>query len=325
MALASKIKVGVLRGGPSSEYEVSLKSGAAVLKNLPEKYLPVDIFVTREGIWNVSGAEHRPEAALRKVDVIFNAMHGEYGEDGRVQELLEAFGTPYNGSGVFASRLAMNKALAKSFLAREGIKTPAYKLVEKGRLTEPAIAELFRTTILPAVVKPVDLGSSVGVSIADDFPSFERALRDVFDKTDSALIEEYIKGREATCGVVENFNGERYHALPPIEIVPPPEASFFDYQAKYGGKTREICPGNFTEAEQAEIKNLAAGAHRILGLRHYSRSDFIIHPTRGIYFLESNTLPGLTAESLLPKSLYAVGVSLPQFLDHVLTLALREK
>jgi D-alanine-D-alanine ligase len=128
--------------------------------------------------------------------------------------------------------------------------------------------------------------------------------------------------KDATCGVVEKFMDEPLKALPPVEIIPPTEADFFDYQAKYGGQSREICPGNFSNTETAEIQRVAAAAQRTLGLRHYSRSDFIIHPTRGIYFLEVNTLPGLTNESLLPKSIRAAGSTLPEFLDHVLTLAL---
>ena len=185
--------------------------------------------------------------------------------------------------------------------------------------------EVWRTFIQPSVVKPMALGSSVGVGIARDFPTFRALILAALEKSDSALVEEYIQGREATCGVVENFRDKEIYPLFPIEIIPPPEKDFFDYQAKYSGISREICPGNFSLEEKATIQQAAALVHRILGLGHYSRSDFIVSPKRGIYFLEVNTLPGLTNESLLPKSLAAVGCSLSDFLEHLLTLALNRK
>jgi len=125
--------------------------------------------------------------------------------------------------------------------------------------------------------------------------------------------------------VVDNFRNEEIYSLLPVEIRKSNDSAFFDYQAKYGGKSEEICPGNFTVAEKKIIQNMAKEAHQALGLRHYSRSDFIINPRRGIYILETNTLPGLTSESLLPKSLKAVGCSLPDFLDHLIILALDGK
>ncbi|MBC7836866.1 ATP-grasp domain-containing protein, partial [Acetobacteraceae bacterium] len=135
-------------------------------------------------------------------------------------------------------------------------------------------------------------------------------------------VEEFIKGKEATVGVVDNFRGEKFYALMPVEIVPPPSREFFDYHAKYSGESTERVPGNFTHSEKEELMYLAKRAHETLGLSHYSRSDFIVSK-RGIYFLEINTLPGLTGESLLPKALAAGGSKLPEFLDHVITLARR--
>ena len=138
------------------------------------------------------------------------------------------------------------------------------------------------------------------------------------------LVEEYIKGREATVGVIDDFRGEKTYALMPVEIIPPPEHSFFNYEAKYGGKSIERVPGNFTQEEKNELTNTARAVHEGLGLSHYSRSDFILSP-RGLYFLEVNTLPGLTDESLLPKAVAAIGSRLPDFLEHVLDLAQRGK
>lgn len=321
-----KLRVGVLRGGPSSEYEVSLKSGETVLKNLPEKYEPVDFFVDRNGVWHIGGIQFEPHKAIRQIDVIFNAMHGEYGEDGQVQEFLDRFGVPYTGSGSFASRLAMNKALTKSFLKKEGVLTPQYMVIAKKDYLPEVAVKIFREFPQPVVVKPLALGSSVGVSIAKNFFALEEAIKKAFECSEQILIEEFIQGRESTCGVVENFNNERYHSLPPIEIVPPPKMEFYDYNAKYvSNDTKYVIPGNFSDAEKLKIQNVSALVHKALGLKHYSRSDFIVSPKRGVFFLEVNTLPGLTSHSLIPKSMEAIGCSLPKFLDHVIQLALARR
>ncbi|OHA27388.1 MAG: hypothetical protein A3C06_04145 [Candidatus Taylorbacteria bacterium RIFCSPHIGHO2_02_FULL_46_13] len=318
--------VGILRGGPSSEHEVSLQTGENVLKNLhPAKYTPRDILIDKEGVWHINGASRKPGQALKGVDVAFNALHGEYGEDGRVQHILEHFSVPYTGSKLFSSILAMNKILTKQRVLEEGMKTPMYAVVRvEGRNREEAILSAFRSVPLPAIIKPVNLGSSVGMTIARDFVSFESGIRKALAVASVALVEEFIKGKEASCGVIEGFRGKDIYSLLPIEIRPPSDKDFFDYEAKYSGKSQEICPGNFSPEEMTELQRLAVLAHRALGLRHYSRSDFIVTPKRGIYFLEANNAAavGLTPESLMPKALRAVGSDLPEFLDHVITLAL---
>ncbi|HEU5114283.1 MAG TPA: D-alanine--D-alanine ligase [Candidatus Paceibacterota bacterium] len=324
MSFAHKTRVAVLRGGPSSEYDVSLKSGETVLKNLPQKYEGVDVFISKDGVWHVQGFEKTPADALKNVDVAFVALHGQYGEDGKVQRILEHIGIPYTGSESFPSAVAMNKHLAKGALAKikDKVKMAAHKVFSREEVAQKGPHGIFREIILPSVVKPVSAGSSVGVSIVRTYFELEPAVVLALDHSDAIIIEEYIIGREATCGVLEDFRNERHYALLPIEIIHPESSEFFDYDAKYGGQSREICPGNFDEATKRAIQEAAIAIHRELGLRHYSRSDFIVHPKRGVYFLEANTLPGLTSESLLPKSVNAVGSSLPQFLDHVLTLAL---
>lgn len=327
MPYHEKIRVGVLRGGPSSEYDISLKTGATVLRHLPEHYTPVDIFIGREGDWHLRGIPREPHRALAHVDVVFNALHGEYGEDGGVQKVLDAHAIPYTGSGRFASAMAMNKAAAKGMLADAGIKTPYYRILrsaEVGSLLRFA-RELHRTFPQPCIIKPLAKGSSVGMTLARTASELIDALDTGFGVADTLLVEEFIQGREATCGVLDNFRGERHYALLPIEIVPPPESPFFDYYAKYSGESRELCPGNFSRAEKDAVQELSQKAHAALGLRHYSRSDFIVHPRRGIYFLEVDALPGLTEHSLYPKALQAVGSSLPEFLDHVISLSLARR
>ena len=314
-----------MRGGSSSEYEVSLKTGASVLKNLPEQYVPVDILISKNGEWSANGFPTRPEKILPHLDVVFNALHGAYGEDGLFQYMLEAHGVPYTGSDSLSSAIGMNKSLARKRFTEAGMKIP-YGIVLRSDEYEDSdrfAFDLFRRFPQPSVVKPLSAGSSVGVRIANTPDELSEALAFAFSFGDAVLIEEYIRGREATCGVVDEFRGHDTPALLPIEIIKPKQSRFFDYDAKYGGESQELCPSpNFSQEQKQTIEKLAVDAHRAIGARHYSRSDFIVSP-RGIYILEINTLPGLTSESLLPKALAAGGARFEEFLEHILTLALR--
>ncbi len=321
----SRIKVAVLRGGPGDEHEVSLNSGKNVIDNLPDKYIPIDVFVAKNKEWYLDGVKITPAKLFKNVDVVYNALHGEYGEDGKVQQILNHFGMKYTGSQALASALGMNKVLSKEIFIKNGLKTPIYKAIRKGDNLKGIDHTIFKTFPIPAIVKPNGSGSSLGVSIVkvlkDILPAIEIALK----YSDIIIVEEFIEGKEATCGVVENFRDEPIYPLLPIEIIKPKEFEFFNYEAKYSGKASEICPGNFSENEKKIIQDVSVEAHHILGLRHYSRSDFIVSPKRGVYILEVNTLPGLTKDSLLPKSLQAVGCSLSSFLDHIISLALGQK
>ncbi len=318
----TKLRVGVLRGGPSAEYEVSLKTGGAVLKHLPaDKYLLRDILITRDGTWHLNGVPARPEQVTGSVDLIFNALHGEYGEDGTVQELLDNLRLPYTGSGRLAAALAMNKPLASAHFKAAGGRVPVSLLVEGEEDPEAAAGRIFLKLSPPWVVKPADRGSSVGLSFVKKFTDLAAAIKQAATVSKKILVEQFIKGREATVGVIDHFRSQPIYVLPPIEIRAPGNKPVWDYNDKYSGETQEICPGLFSEGEKEELARLAALAHETLNLRHYSRSDFIVTP-RGIYLLEVNTLPGLTPESLMPKALAAVGVDYPQFLDHIIDLAL---
>ncbi len=317
--------VGVLRGGPSREHDVSLKTGHAIVTNLPsERFIVRDIYIDRQGVWHERGIPTDPTRALRTVDVVVVGLHGEYGEDGEVQKVLERLGIPYTGSDSLGSYLAMHKVLAKERAREAGLLTPRYTLIEEGSDVEAHLADIIRTYPQPVVVKPVKWGSSVGVAILGGYaPVRAHVLKLLEEGTGGVLVEELVKGTEATAGVVEGLRDEPLYALPPIEILPP-EGSFFSYDAKYSGATREIVPGRFTRPVSSELMRQARLMHEALGLRHYSRSDFIVSP-KGVYYLETNTLPGMTAESLLPKSLEAVGVAFPDFLSYLVDLALAGK
>lgn len=331
------IRVGVVRGGPSSEYEVSLNTGGNVLVHLrgdklKDKYKTVDILIDKSGLWHMEGLPTTMECIFHSVDVIFNALHGDYGEDGKIQQLLEQWKIPYTGSGPFPSALGYNKALAKERFISLGIKTPKHMLFSayledmdgsQKKYAQNKAREVWGRMSPPWIVKPLAGGSSVGVKLCKTFPELVEALEKLVDAKVSVIVEEFIEGKEATVGVINNFRGEKVYTLPPIEIRVPKENSFFDYDAKYSGKSEEICPGNFTSQEKEELRKLAGLIHTGLNLDHYSRSDFIVHPKRGIYALEVNTLPGLTDQSLTPKALYSVGATMPEFIDHLIKLALR--
>ena len=316
----SKLKVGVLRGGPSPEYDVSLLSGANVLRNMPSHFCAIDIPITKEGVWHMSGVPVSPAFASRNIDVFFNALHGEYGEDGKIQHILKQLGRPHTGSNTLPSAISMAKHLSKERYYKHGLQTPTGRVIRNIDKIDKIADEITESMPSPWVVKPTNAGSSIGVSITKDYDELFTALLQAFTYSDSVLVEEYIEGREATCCVIEHSDGAPY-ALPAIEIIPPVKDGFFDYEVKYNGQTREICPGNFSKVEMGQIMNSAAKAHEVLELSHYSRSDFIVSSTRGVLILETNSLPGLTEESLIMKALKPVGTSFTDFLDHTINLA----
>lgn len=330
------IKVGVIRGGVSGEYDVSLKTGSNVLSHLRgeklnKTYKSIDILIDKDGIWHINGKPVSMKDVSHSVDVIFNALHGDYGEDGKVQQMLDQWKIPYTGSGAFASALGYNKALAKEQFALLGVKTPSHFIVPKYEKKNGSIetyskniAKQIHDKLSPSwIVKPLSGGSSVGMKMCKTYPQLVNAFLDGINKNNDVLIEELIEGKEATVGVVNHFRDQKVYVLPPIEIRIPKSKSFFDFEAKYTGVSEEICPGNFTRKEKEELERLAALIHTGLNLDHYSRSDFIISPKKGIYALEVNTLPGLTDESLIPKMLNAVGASVPEFINHLIKLALK--
>ena len=313
------IRAIVLRGGIGPEHEVSLRSGAAVLDALSkETYIPIDIYVDTKGVWHDRGRPVMPLHALQKCDVVVNALHGTYGEDGEVQKIFSSAGVPHTGSKSFPSFLGMHKVFAKEEAKKVGIKTPPSIFAERECDIEDVAWRASRTLSQPLMVKPVRLGSSVGVYEVVGYLQILETLRALVQKGyEEILIEEKISGREATVGVVDNFRGATCYALPPVEIIPPSSCSFFSHEAKYGGETLEKCPGGFSKEETKVLTESAVKIHNALGLSQYSRSDFIVAPD-GVYFLEVNTQPGFTKESLFPKELAAAGISFSGFLDHII-------
>lgn len=317
----SKIRVAVLRGGLSDEYAVSLKTGAFVLEHIDRSLFdPLDIVISRTGEWIFEGKEHLPEHMLHCVDAVFNALHGTYGEDGTLQRLLDRYGVAYTGSRAFASGMAMNKLATKQALKDTGIQMAPHVHVTKDSLYDLGqVTDRILDTFGPEyVVKPVSSGSSVGTMVVRDKKLLRQALQDALGRFDEVMVELRIQGREATCGVIERYRESPYYALPPIEIIVPENAGFFNHIVKYNGQTREVCPSSFNQKTKRTLEETAQLVHETLGLSQYSRSDFIVAPD-GVYFLEVNTLPGLSSASLLPKAITAVGGTYKEFITHLLT------
>jgi len=332
------IKVGVIRGGISSEYEVSLKTGGNVLSHLRndklnKRYKPIDILIDKNGTWHINGRPTTIYDIARSVDVVFNALHGDFGEDGQIQQILDENGILYTGSNAFSSIVGYNKILSKEKFLSLGIKTPNHLVVPmyKNEVDLPIesyskkIAKEIHNKISPPwIIKPISGGSSVGMQVCRTYPELIKSFIKGINIDTNVLVEELIEGKEATVGVISNFRNKKVYVLPSIEIRIPKNKNFFDYEAKYTGISKEICPGNFSIKEKNELERLAETIHTGLNLEHYSRSDFMIHPKKGIYTLEVNTLPGLTSESLIPKMLEAIGSDVSELIDHILKLALKK-
>jgi len=325
----SQTRVLVLRGGPSPEFEASLKSGFEVLNALRnDKFHVVDVVITKNGDWLYGGKKREPYEILHMGDVVFNALHGAYGEDGTVQRLLARYAVPHTGSKAYPSALSMHKGMAKDFLSgTENLKMPKHIIAESSAVHHVHVYAHSVLKLFPSdkfVLKPIAGGSSVDTSVVEGLVELTRALQVLLKKYEQVLIEEHITGREATVGVIENFRGEDLYALPVIEIIADTPDGLFSHVAKYSGQTREICPGNFDRQTKKQLEALARTVHETLGLSHYSRTDFIVAKD-GIYFLEANSLPGLTKESLLPLALQSVGCSYGSFIEHILTEAMKHR
>ncbi len=326
----------VLAGGYSPERDVSLASGCLIANALMKNGWNValaDVFEdtdpkaefhapgTREYSYTIPETEPDLEALRRKrpgnaligrgvtelaarADVVFLALHGGMGENGQLQATLDTFGIRYTGSGYEGCVLAMNKSLTKKLLDSAGIRTPRSLSLESGEISYPCF------------VKPSGCGSSVGVSRAETREELSRALKAAGAYGQEVLVEELIRGREFSVGVLDG------HALPPIEIIP--LEGFYDYKRKYqSGLTREICPAALSPGETARVQRTAEDVVRTLELRDYARVDFILEERSGEFVcLEANTLPGMTPVSLLPQEAAAAGISYEELCRKIVELAL---
>ena len=309
------LKIGILGGGPSVEHEVSLASGRNVLKYINrKKYKPHFLLFTKNKklFW---GKKQIPfPLGLKKFDVIFNALHGTFGEDGTLQKILDREGIKYTGSGARASALGMDKWASKRLFKKAGLAVPQSKLF----VGLPHSHILENVKMWQIIVKPRSGGSSVGVTIARSAAELRNKLREIL-RVDDAIVEEYLPGKEFTAGVLEY--GGKLRALPIVEIKPKAKYKFFDYEAKYKtGASEEIVPAKISKILARKIQNAALCAHKAVGAKTYSRSDFMLHNGKP-YILEINTLPGLTKNSLVPKAARAAGISFTQLIGIIIESA----
>jgi D-alanine-D-alanine ligase len=293
-----KIKIGVLRGGPSSEYEVSLKTGEhvlSILRGMPDKFETTDILISRDGDWHIGGLRRTPHKAVLNLDLVVNALHGAYGEDGQVQQFLEDLKIPYTGSKPAPSSNAYNKDRAKEKYRLFGLLTPQHELITEDNFNDETLINIFQTYMHPVVVKPATSGSSVGLHLARSFEELKMAVKTAFTHSPKVLVEEQIQGKNSTCVVLENARGQKYYAFLPT--------------------------GELSTAENKKIEEASRMAHEALGLRHYSSSDFVITPKGRVYILETDSLPAFHPESKVDESLKITGWKDEEFLGHIINLA----
>lgn len=338
----------VLAGGISTERDVSLISGKMIyraVKKNGHKAILLDVFLgyngsvdgifDRDEDWEaqVKGISEtnpdieavkalRPDwkkqffgpnviALCQAADVVFMALHGENGENGKIQACFDLMGITYTGTDYVSSALCMDKGLSKDMFAQNGVPTPKGIRIKKGQ-QDPG------TVPFPCIVKACCGGSSVGVSIARNSEEYEAAKAESFRYDNEAIVEQYIEGREFSVGVLDG------KALPIIEIAP--LSGFYDYKNKYqAGSTIETCPADLSPEKTAEMQKYAETAFRALRLKNYARMDFMMGKAGDIYCLEANTLPGMTPTSLLPQEAAAVGISYEQLCEKLIEVSLRER
>ncbi len=340
------MKIVVLAGGLSPERDVSFSSGTMIanaLLSLGHQAILIDLFFglpdwdgttdlfrrakplppfrvseaepdldalrlsRREGFNDYIGM-HVPELC-KSADIVFMALHGDCGENGKLQAFFDAQGIRYTGSGAEGCRRAMDKWISKQMFEAAGILTPRGILLTAGDPFDP------ETLPIPCVVKPCNGGSSIGVSIVHDHRDLYDALKLAFSMERTILVEEYVKGRELSCGVLGDS------ALPPIEIIP--LHGFYDYKNKYqAGASREVTPAEIGAEATERIQKIALDVFRLLGLSVYGRIDFLLTESGDAYCLEANTLPGMTPTSLLPQEAAVVGYSYERLCDRIISLSL---
>jgi D-alanine-D-alanine ligase len=299
--LLKKKRVGVLMGGLSREREISLKTGKAILKALTEKGYPVASIDVGDDIVD--------KLVKEKVECAFLALHGRFGEDGTIQGMLELMRIPYTGSGVLASALAMHKIMSKKFFLLEKIPTPRFEALRRDEIKKDPLKQI--SLPLPVVVKPAREGSTIGVSIVQKDEELGPALNKAGEYDEEILVEEFMKGKEITVGILENI------PLPVIEIVP--KSGFYDYYAKYTkGETQYILPARIPREKYLSAQEASVRAFQELGCSGVARVDLMTDENEDPFVIDVNTMPGMTETSLLPKAAHYAGIPFEDLVERIL-------
>lgn len=299
--------IAVVMGGPSAEREVSLRTGKAISKALKDKgYKIVDIDLIPE--------KFSEQLAKANVDIVFNAVHGLYGEDGKLQGYLDMLGIPYTGSMLEASAIAMNKHVTKQLLSLANIPIPQGVFIDKSDNIDNCL-DLINKLNLPIIVKPNSQGSTIGVTIVKKIEDIENALKLSFEYSNEVLIEEFIQGKEYTVAVM--LDDKDIKVFPAIEIVP--HSGAYDYQSKYTlGATTYICPAQINKQLSEKLQDYSKKAFSLLKCQGVARVDYMIDDKENIFVLEINTVPGMTETSLVPKAALAQGIDFAQLCEKIL-------
>ena len=293
-------RIGVLMGGPSSEREISLSSGKAVYESL--KGLALDVVAI--DIITDDSQENRQIIQQANIDIAFIALHGHFGEDGQIQAILEQMNIPYTGSDPVASRLAMDKVASRRIFQEQGLPVPKYAVLSV-RENSRFIFSIIEDLSFPLVIKPARQGSSIGLSIVEIEDQLDEAVEHAAGFDEHVLIEEYIKGREITVGILGDS------VLPVVEVIP--QNKFYDYEAKYKpGKSSYVVPASLSAPVTMQAQDIAQTAHKLLGCFGFSRVDMRLSLDNIPFVLEVNSIPGLTLTSLLPKAARAAGIDFTQ-------------
>lgn len=347
------MKIVVLAGGNSTERDVSLISGMGVynaLKKKGHKVILLDVYLGTEavdpdkafdlpidwseGIKAISEENPDPEAIramkngdksffgtnvieiCRRADIVFMALHGANGEDGRIQAAFDLYGIPYTGTDYLSSAVCMDKAVTKQYFNQGGVQTPkAVAVFKESKTLDEDLKNAVEEIGFPMVVKACNGGSSVGVYIIHSAEEVKNAANSAFFYDHKILLEEFIKGRELTCGVIEG------KALPIVEIAP--VSGFYDYKNKYqAGSTIETCPAQIGEEMTKKVQELSELAFRVLGLKTYARIDVMLREDGEAFCLEANTLPGMTPVSLLPQEAREIGLDYEDLCEHIIKISL---
>ena len=290
-----------MMGGLSREREISLKTGKAIQKALTEKgytVIPIDV-----------GNDIAEKLVKEKIEWAFLALHGRFGEDGTIQGMLELMRIPYTGSGVLASALAMHKIMTKKFFLCEKIPTPRFEVFHREEITKDPPKK--NSLPLPVVVKPAREGSTIGISIVQKDEELGPALKKAGEYDEEILVEEFMKGREITVGILENI------PLPIIEIVP--KSGFYDYYSKYTkGETQYILPARIPREKYLYAQEISLKAFQILDCSGVARVDLMTDENENPYVIDVNTMPGMTETSLLPKAASYAGIPFGDLVERIL-------
>ena len=303
-----KLRVAVIRGGDTPSYESSLQTGENILKALrtkEERYIPVDIFVDRSGVWHVRGLPMEPTDALKHADLVWNVSQAAL-QDKRIEQHLDAVQIPYIGSNAVGRVLSGHIRHMRDIYAREKFPSIRYELLDQDEFDNAQLVAIFRNFLYPVSVRMHDRESKFGARLARTYKELQESVQAAFEHGKHVVVEEFMKGKEALVGIVENARGEKLYSFLPAEM-------------RDGSA---IAPGNFSPEEKRAMEDLSKKAHQALGLRHISVSRFLVTPRGNVYILETTASLDLSTDSALQKSMRATGWQENDLVEHLVNLSI---